>query len=218
MKNILFILVTLLIIGLSNKIIAQSKIKGTLTYYFNKYQGDKPDIGAKIYVIDTSKVQDFDYKIYYKFNTARTYRHIYNNDLYLYTLSEASAKKYKNKKRFKEFYDRDLLQMEQSKKSMDDSYNELVKVGAETEEKFNDLDKLNFKNILKITLTNEYTLKTIADGIGNFSLDVDPATYYVIVQSKGRTGLSVSDGLGIIYYENITVGENKTVNISNNFR
>lgn len=36
-----------------------SHIKGVITYYFNKYQGDKPDIGAHIYIVDSSKAVSF---------------------------------------------------------------------------------------------------------------------------------------------------------------
>ena len=32
---------------------AQSEISGTVTYYFNDNYGDKPDVGAKVFLVDS---------------------------------------------------------------------------------------------------------------------------------------------------------------------
>ena len=53
MKKILPILTLFLVFHLAT--IAFPKIYGVITYYFNQYQGDKPDIGAHITVIDSAK-------------------------------------------------------------------------------------------------------------------------------------------------------------------
>lgn len=46
-------LLTLLLGILSLPIFAQQKISGTVTYFFNEYQGNKADVGAQIFCIDS---------------------------------------------------------------------------------------------------------------------------------------------------------------------
>ena len=90
-STITLLLFGIILFGFSYKTLAQSKVKGTLTYFFNKYQGNKPDTGAKIYVVDSSKALDFDYKIYYTFNTASIFRHIYNNSSFVFNTSKVEV-------------------------------------------------------------------------------------------------------------------------------
>jgi len=215
---IILILFEIILFSLSNKILAQSKIKGTLTYFFNNYQGNKPDTGAEIFVVDSLKAPDFDYKIYYTFNTAITYRHIYNNSAFIFNDTKEIVAKYENKKKFKSYYDKNFELMKSNEKKMNESYAELVKIGAETEEKFNELDEKNYNNILKITLSNEHTINTIADGTGNYTFRLEPGTYYVILQSKGRQGLSISESQGLLHYYKVRLVEDKIIDISKNFK
>lgn len=50
------------------------KIEGVVTYFFNKYQGDKPDLGAQVVVIDSAHARLFDNKVIDTFNLATGYR------------------------------------------------------------------------------------------------------------------------------------------------
>ena len=46
-------------------------IKGVVTYFFNTSQGDKPDIGAKVFIVDTAKCQGYDKAIAFQYDLAR---------------------------------------------------------------------------------------------------------------------------------------------------
>lgn len=57
---------------------AQTKttLKGVITYFFNEYQGDKPDVGAHIWVIDSADAKDFNIKTADSFYYANFYLEI----------------------------------------------------------------------------------------------------------------------------------------------
>lgn len=56
----------------------QGGISGVITYYFNKNYGDKPDVGAKIYIADSLKVTDFNIEVVDSFHYASFYKSRYS--------------------------------------------------------------------------------------------------------------------------------------------
>ena len=64
MKKIIF---TFLLCAFSLLSYSQTTVSGVITYYFNQYQGNKPDLGASVTLIDSATVKNFDYKLYEKF-------------------------------------------------------------------------------------------------------------------------------------------------------
>ena len=59
------------------KPVIQGSIFGVVTYFFNKNYGDKPDVGAEVYIADSTKITDFNLAIIDSFHYASFYRNIY---------------------------------------------------------------------------------------------------------------------------------------------
>lgn len=53
-----------------------STIRGVVTFFFNKYQGDKPDIGAEVFALDSSAANKFNPSTVDSFHYASVYRGI----------------------------------------------------------------------------------------------------------------------------------------------
>jgi hypothetical protein len=52
------------------------KISGVVTYFFNKNYGDKPDIGAEVYIVDSMALPDFNIKTIDSFHYGTFYRNV----------------------------------------------------------------------------------------------------------------------------------------------
>lgn len=168
---------------------AEGKIAGVVTYYFNENYGDKPDVGAKVLVIDALKVPDFKYSTVDSFMYANTYKNLYD--------SYAAERKSK----------------------IPDNVSKVVKeYGVDTKAGFDaldnraedELDKIRFSNII-------YCTKLVVDGNGTFSANVPPRKYYVIVTSNNRTGRSMTEIMGKIYFEKVEVKSGGTSNFNAKF-
>lgn len=63
----------------NNQIISVVKgsIFGVVTYYFNKNYGDKPDVGAEVYIAVSTKIPDFNLAVVDSFYYASIYKNIY---------------------------------------------------------------------------------------------------------------------------------------------
>lgn len=55
----------------------QGSIFGVVTYYFNKNFGDKPDVGAEVYIADSTEIPDFSLATVDSFYFASFYNNIY---------------------------------------------------------------------------------------------------------------------------------------------
>jgi hypothetical protein len=55
----------------------QGSVSGVVTYFFNKNYGDKPDVGAQIFIVDIMKTPDFDLEKVNSFYYASFYKSIY---------------------------------------------------------------------------------------------------------------------------------------------
>lgn len=165
----------------------ETKIFGVVTYYFNKNYGYKPDVGVEVYIVDSAKVPTFS---------------MANIDTFYYASSY-----------------RDMCKVYQSAKKTvpTDILEELKKWNVETEEDFNSLDKRTYTNILSKIINSKVAITTFVDGGGNYSVKVEPGTYYVYMSSKNRTGLSITEIGGKIYCKKIIVKEGEDVNVSKQF-
>ena len=74
MKKIIF---SILLFGITLFGFSQTTVSGIVTYYFNEYQGNKPDIGASVTLIDSAEVKNFDYKLYENYHYGKFYQSIY---------------------------------------------------------------------------------------------------------------------------------------------
>lgn len=212
MKKLILIL-ALLSISLGH---SQAKIKGVVTYFFNDYQGNKPDLGATIVVVDTSQVKKFDYQLWNKYKNAKLYRHMYSNYKKIYDGYEHMYNETLNKKKRKEENEKYKAQMDDAQKYMNEYSKTLEKYDSETDEKFKNIDNSLFPMFFPFLTAEDPFIKTTVDGSGNYSINVKPGVYYVYIKSKNRTGLTVTDALGITYLEKITVKDNDK-DVSTNF-
>lgn len=57
----------------------KGEISGVITYFFNDNFGDRPDIGAQVYVIDVRKSSDFNIASYDTFHYGGAYRNMYSS-------------------------------------------------------------------------------------------------------------------------------------------
>lgn len=191
---------------------AQSKISGVVTYYFNEYQGDKADIGSKVYILSGTIISKEQIASVDSFQTGKFYRNLYSK----YTVMKANyfplVKQYEGKKRFKEKYEENKLYYNNLDKSATEYYNECIKYGVETDEKFKALDERVFK-ILRL-LPESAIAKTTVDGVGNYSISIVPGVYYILIVSKNRTGSTISDVMGKFYLKQVEVKSNEQVDKS----
>lgn len=191
---------------------ATSIIKGVVTYYFNKYQGDKPDLGATVVVVDSAQVKNFDYQLWKNYHFASSYRNIYemtktryDNCSFLYKKSKGSEKeKYK-------------ADMENAQQDLDKYSKELEKYNAETDEKFKNIDKELFPTLFQFQNGKEPFIETTIDNNGNYSINVPAGVYYVYIKSKNRKGYTITDVSGKTYIDKVKVAKNQNKNVSHNF-
>ena len=166
----------------------EGKIAGVITYYFNDNYGDKPDVGAKVLIINSLKVPDFHFATVDSFLNANTYKLLYDSYIGMGQTPDNSLKE------------------------------NLKAYGVESQEGFdaldkraeNELDKIKFENII-------YCKKVVADGIGTFSVNVAPGKYYVYITSNNRSGQNTTEILGKVNCQEIEVKSGETSNIHAKF-
>lgn len=214
MKN--FILILFLC---TNFVIGQtSEIKGVVTYYFNEYQGDKPDLGAKVFVLDSIKNPDFNYELMYNFDYGKSYRNYYSIFYSRYEEYDVLAKKYEGKKKHKEKFDEYRKYADENKVSADDVFLKMERFGVETEKKFSEMCSAVFDVFLNIeTLKKLKAEKITIDANGSYRFELSPGTYYVLIKSKNRKGYNVAEIDGDVYFKKIKLKENESFDVSHNF-
>jgi hypothetical protein len=157
-------------------------LSGVVTFFFNKYQDNKPDLGAEVFIADSVFVSDIDIEAIKLYKKASFMRNIYKD----YKASGLNVP--------------------------DNVINDLRSYGAETEGEFKTIDKKATANVLKVQYAVN-AVKLFIDGNGTFSTNLPKGTYYVLIRSKNRTDLSVTELLGKVYFEKIKItNQNKTIN------
>jgi len=193
-----------------------STITGVVTYFFNKYQGNKPDIGAEVFILDSIQNPEFDYDLYLKFHNAQFYRSLYSSYLVLRAQDDELLKFYGNKKRYAAQIEAKEKDRADVQKYIDEYYAKMIKYDAETKEKFDTIDKTNFDTYYKVIHKDIVTVKAIGAN-GDYSVRVKPGVYYVFIRSKNRTGLNSSEMLGKIYCKKINIKDGQSKDVSYNF-
>lgn len=209
-KVLLFLSVLISVSGFG-----QSKISGVVTYFFNKYQGDKPDIGASVYILADSKLADSVRVIRNYIDGKSSYGALEAGESLITSLSKL-AEKYEGKKRYKAEYDDVLKQIGDAKTRVQESYNYASTMGCETKSKVDSLDKRSIMIIAQIQKSEDVIKRTV-DASGNYSAEVPPGKYIVLITSKGRTSVSMTEILGKVYAEVVLVKENQVKDVSYNF-
>jgi hypothetical protein len=171
----------------TNEIIpaTQGSIFGVVTYFFNKNFGDKPDVGAEVYIIDSIKVPDFNLELVDSFYYTNTYKNLY-------------------------------LEYKSMGKVPDDIMKKVEKYHLDDKIAIDSLDKSATTNIFKIIYSKD-VIKTVVDGIGNYSVKLKPGTYYVHIKSNNRKGMSMTEAMGKVKCQKVIVKEGGDINVSYNF-
>ena len=94
--------------------------------------------------------------------------------------------------------------------------NELIKLGINTQ---NDIDTLDTKlaTILMHRTSKEGVKNITVDGSGKYSIQLDPGIYEIIIKSKGRKSLSVTEIDGQVFLKNIEIKPNESKVLDNSF-
>lgn len=163
-----------------------AKISGVVTYYFNSNYGDKPDIGAEIYIVDSLALLDFKYEEVKDFFLAIIYR--------------------------------DILVSSKRQKMPIPAFiqNQVVKLKLDDKAAFDESDKNAYQNIQKL-MNSDKAIKTVADGNGNYSVKVSPGTYYVLIKSNNREGMTTTMISGKIFCEKHSITDGSELSINAKF-
>jgi len=163
-----------------------AKISGVVTYYFNSNYGDKPDIGAEIYVVDSVALPEFKYEDVKDFFLAIIYR--------------------------------DILVLSKRQKMPIPAFiqNQVVKLKLDDKVAFDESDKNAYQNIQKL-MNSDKAIKTVADGSGNYSVKVAPGTYYVLIKSNNREGMTTTMISGKIFCEKHSITDGSELSINAKF-
>jgi len=161
MKKLLFYLLFTPLFSLAQEK-SSATIKGVVTYYFNSYQGDKPDLGAKIYIVDSSKFKEYDEDLSFKYDLAK------------------------------------------------------IKKTSPEDPDFKQIDERLYTVLYRLEQSAE-TLSATVDAVGNYSISAPAGTYYLLIQSKGRTGITVTEVKGNIYLTKVRLAKGQVRDESHNF-
>lgn len=168
------------------KATAPGKIYGVITYFFNSNYGDKPDVGAKIYIVDSSKAPELSLGPIDSVNIGCMMKYYYDFEM--------------RKNRFAK------------SKTIEDA------------ERYNALDTTLFNQMKDRASHNFYSMQVpkwskilTVDATGAYSANLQPGTYYVVVQSNNRKGECSILFNGKIFTRKIVVKAEDEINISTNF-
>jgi len=172
-------------------------VTGVVSFFFNKYQGYKPDIGAKVYV---------------------TLENCDSIDDYL-RASEAKASIELDKYYLEEFKS---YGEKENKQTIDDlnksitNKQEIVNNYAKDTTTFKQNEEKAYLILIKIK-TNKDTYETTVDGVGNFTIDVPPGKYNVLIISVGRTKVNLLEVDGQLIIKSTEVKSKAKTNIDVKF-
>lgn len=165
----------------------EGKIYGVITYFFNKNYGDKPDVGAKVFIVDSSKVKDFDISLLDTFHYGNSYRQMY------------------------------LFYKSIKMKVPIELMIQVRKYNVENKNSFDSLDYRAFQSIIEKIENSKYVKEIVIDGVGNYSLNVLPGTYYVCFKSNNRKSSNVTESDGKVRCFKAIVKDGDDTNVSYNF-
>lgn len=190
-------------------------VSGVVTYFYNDYQGNKPDVGARVYLIDTSIVTGFNASTIDTFRLVNSTLYMLNNIEYSYNNYVALCKQYEGKKRYKDLYAEYSQKVEFFKEQKEAMRFSLSTLKCASDEDFKSLDKRVWE-ILNLVTEDNSKMRTV-DGSGNYSITVKPGTYFVYIKSKNRTAINFSEVMGKIYCKKVKVSEGDVKDVSYNF-
>lgn len=189
MKKLLLLLVLLISMSSYSQNNSQSKLTGVVTYFFNKYQGNKPDISSKVYIIPIKYINSDSIHSLYNYSHTESYIYMYNS---------YKAMGYKAKQSGDNIIPIDIQ----------NEYNRISN--------FDSIDKKAMSIFYSIKYNDSTITKTV-DANGNYSADLNYGEYFVIIKSVGRNKATLSECTGNIRFTKITIRKNQDSDFSYNF-
>ena len=193
MKKLLLVLMAVVLFTACKK--EPVEVAGGVTYYFNKYQGDKPDTGAKIYL---TKIN---------IDTLVTALSCGQTELLLSQTKEAQEATRELKGT--EYYDESVyLAGEDNIKQLQ---LELTNIAGKYKM---DKDTLALRAYLMRNriFNDKNTVTATVDATGRYSLKIEPGKYNVIAVSNGRNDLNLLESSGSMLIETIEVKDKTGAN------
>lgn len=219
---------------------SQHEISGTVTYFFNEYQGDKVDIGAKVYLIDSLtfiKTKNSEsLRGYEGMKVKRRLASYYTDDLtklnadidYNKLLKDKRKLEKRNKhlkEKYKEKYNTLLTEIKPYEAKIKKKEEQVKYYVNDLKENkvFEDYEWRTycgdaFMAFMRLTIINKKNIKTRSvNGIGTYSFkNIESGSYYIIMQSKNRTGLNSFNLGGKILVKKVII-KNQDLDVSKNF-
>jgi hypothetical protein len=196
---------------------AQTLVTGTITNAFNTNAEGKADAGAKIYLLKYEGDVINLYTTITTFLNAKNLRTLNSDVSRLISLYKDSASEIKRQKKYEAKYIGYQNIIAKIKSDETDRLATLQTINAETNEKYDALDKTTAKAISQAKL-KAFDMRLLTDAGGNFSIKNKPAGQYMILCiSSGRTGFSTTEASGKIFVKLLDAKEGETVNVTNKF-
>jgi hypothetical protein len=196
---------------------AQTLVTGTITNAFNANAEGKADAGAKIYLLKYEGDVVNLYTTITTFLNAKNLRNLNSDVSRLISIYKDSANEIKRQKKYEAKYIGYQNMMAKIKSDEAERLRILQTINAESNEKYDALDKRTAKEISQAKL-KAFDMRVIADAGGNFSIKNKlPGQYMVLCISSSRTGFSTTEASGKIFIKLLDVKEGETVNVGNKF-
>ncbi len=196
---------------------AQTLITGSITHAFNVNAEGKADAGSKIYLLKYEADVVTLYTSISNFLTAKKLRTLNSDVGRLISIYNDSASEIKRQKKYEAKYIGYQNMIAKIKLDETERLATLQTMGAETNPKFDILDKRTAKEISQAKL-KAFNLKVIAGVDGNFSIkDKQAGQYMILIISSNRTGFSSSEASGKIFVKLLDVKDGETINVNNKF-
>ncbi len=192
-----------------------STVKGVVTYFFNDNQGDKPDIGAKVYLIDSANASFINLKMIDSFQNGQTYLHLYSSYNKMYMDYTQLALPYQKKKKYLEQFEEYSKTALEHKANADRFMDSLTKYNSDIESVRLERDKKISPMLMRVG--EENSNQSTVDGSGNYSFTTRPGPYIVYIKSKNRTGHSILETSGQVYIRRVSLKDGEIKDVSHNF-
>jgi len=213
-----FILSVLL--SLSIYTINAQKLSGVVTYYHNDYLGDRPDLGAKVILLDSSQISNQAIETISEFMIIKEYQ----SQLLSYQLmivgTQETVDFYSHKRRRKKH----KAELEESEQMLNrfrgeelELKSKLAEFGVDSEDKFRAKD-IEVSNILFAINRIRDAKRAAVDAIGKYELELQKGKNYLFIVSNNRTQLNLSENEGMLFFKTINILKDEDKFVNHNFK